>query len=217
MSIRIGVSIVVNSCEWGPLSLCFQVCRPENEAESSRKNNEERNAERGKVRGRHKPENCKFSSLCALHHKPICSKLWAMMRGLWCWKRTELKLFNGQFHLNQVQSHLLMRSDPNTVLDYFWSRWLVEYTTFKFLHEICASLITTSPPWKWALIHQKEGWYVLTKSFKVLLLCSGERGYCRRKDKKHTQWIGSEKQVITQNTLIQTVQIWFFSCSVYLS
>lgn len=60
-----------------------------------------------------------------------CFKLWVMMRGLWCWKWAELKLYNELFHLNQVQSHLLIRSGPHTISGYFWSLWLVECTAFK--------------------------------------------------------------------------------------
>lgn len=145
--------------------------------------------EREKVRERQKREDCKFSSLYArLHSTPQCTtslfvpSFWVMMRGLWCWKWTELKLYNEQFHLSQVQSHLLMRSDPHTISDYFWS-WCA---TFKSLHENCASLLTTNPPWKWALIHEKEGWCVPTTSFKVFLLCSGGPGYCSRVDTKGT-------------------------------
>lgn len=64
---------------------------------------------------------CTFALYPSVHHKPICSELWLMMRGLWCCKGTELKLYNEQFHLNQVQSHLLIRSDPHMISGYFWS------------------------------------------------------------------------------------------------
>lgn len=152
---------------------------------SIKKQSGDKDREREKVRGKQKRENCKFSALYArLHSTPQCTtslfvpSFWVVMRGLWCWKWTELKLYNEQFHLNQVQSHLLIRSDPHTILDYFWSWWLVEDATFKFLHENCASLLTTNPPWKFALIHEKEEWCVLTTSFNAFLLCTVGSGYC---------------------------------------
>lgn len=121
---------------------------------------------------------CTFALYPSVHHKPICSELWLMMRGLWCCKGTELKLYNEQFHLNQVQSHLLIRSDPHMISGYFWSGWLAECTIFKFLRENCASLLTTNVQWKWALIHKKWGDIFQTSHWKCFYhaqLCNCSR------------------------------------------
>lgn len=146
--------------------LCFPVGRKINE--SSGKQSRSKSTKR-EVEGKRK----KFTVCTSASSLFACSKLWVIMRDLWCWKWTELKLYNELFHLNQVQFHLLIRSDPHTISVFFWSLWLVECTTFNFSME-------TLPHCSEPIFRGNEPWSMnkrtdfLTISFTVFVLNSGQ-------------------------------------------